>query len=469
MKNIFFSLLFLFFYQNSVAQKTTNKPKNIPMNAENWEFKQGEVEFTTYKGQKTMKILPNAGIIALKDILFTDGTIEFDVEPILPNFAQSIYFRRKDEKEKEIVYLRLGKIGDPLANEGIQYCPYFDGINMWDMYPEYQAPAPIKGNDWNHLKLVISGKQMRVYMNYLPHPILEIPKLEGNFSEGSIAFEGSSYISNLVIKPNETENLSPVEAVDLTRHESNYLRKWAITEPVLLPNGSEVSTAHLPKAPLFTDSIVAERRGMINLTRKFGANPQRKVVWLKTTLNMKETQKTNLQLGFSDEIWVFLNNQMVLVDKNLFQQRMNKYPKGRISIQNTEVKLNLRQGENEILVAVANDFYGWGLMARLEYMDGVESMDEISTILEKAKVLTNIDLEPYLGVYGNGQLPFKITFTKKDKSLFAQVTGQETVELAAAGNHVFRFDPEGVSFEFKPGEKMVIFKQGSENRSLVKE
>ncbi len=91
-----------------------------------------------------MKIAPNSGQVVLKDLVFKDGTIEFDVEPILPEFAQSIYFHRSDEKEQEIVYLRIGNIGNKLSNSAIQYTPYFDGINMWDMYPQYRGPHPSK-------------------------------------------------------------------------------------------------------------------------------------------------------------------------------------------------------------------------------------------------------------------------------------------------------------------------------------
>jgi hypothetical protein len=159
----------------------------------------------------------------------------------------------------------------------------------------------------------------------------------------------------------------------------------------------------------------------------------------------------------------------VLVDKNLYQQRMGKYPDGRISIQNSTAKLNLLKGENEILIAVANDFYGWGLMARLESMEGVKSMNEISAILKTANELKNIDLVPYLGVYSNATLSFKITFTQKEKSLFAQVAGQTAIELAAVGNHVFRYDTAVISFEFMPKDKKLVFKQGSDSKEMVKE
>lgn len=479
MKKLFQVILLLFTIQG-FTQKNKGKaetfPKQsadytVPLIPEKWSFQEGKVEFVEYKGRKAMKIAQNSGQVVLKDVVFKDGTIEFDVEPILPGFAQSVYFHRKDEKEQEIVYLRVGTIGNKLANTAIQYTPYFDGINMWDMYPQYQGPAPIKKDEWNHLKLVISGKQLRVYMNNLPKPVLEIPNLEGNLPEGSIAFDGAAYLTNVQVKPNDTEGLTPQEGVDLTRHDANYVRKWAVSSPAVLPLGNEAYLGSQPKPESFLDSIVAEREGFINLTRKFGGNKERKVIWLKTKIIAKENVKTTLQLGFSDEIWVFLNNQMVLVDKNLFQQpAMRKYPEGRMSKDNARVGINLKQGENELMIAIANNFYGWGLVARLESTEGLQSLDEIAEILKVAKELSTMDVEPYVGTYSSADVPIKITFSKKEKTLLAKTsTSAQEFIMQAAGNHVFRIDQIGVTVEFKPGEKKLVLIEGTQKKEFMKE
>ncbi len=146
-----------------------------------------------------MKIAPASGPVVIKDLIFKDGTIEYDVIPSKTEFASAIYFHRKNEKEQEIVYLRVPKMANPFANEGIQYCPILDGVNMWDIYTQYQAPAAAKTEEWNHIKLVISGVQMQVFVNNSLR--LTVPKLEGRENTGSIAFDGDAYISNIEIKP----------------------------------------------------------------------------------------------------------------------------------------------------------------------------------------------------------------------------------------------------------------------------
>lgn len=435
----------------------------LEMKAENFEFDEEEVEFLTHKGQKSMKI-SNSGQVEIKGLNFKDGTIEFDAETILPGFSQGVYFHRKDNDEQEIVYLRINKIGDTLANEATQYSPYLDGVNMWDMYPQYQAPTSIKKDDWNHIKLVISGKQMKVFVN--DTIVLYIPKLEGRETEGSIAFDGPSYISNIEIKPGETAGLSPLEGADLTLHESNYIRNWGITAPSLLPEGTEPTTLRdVPKNDVFTEKIQAERYGLVNLTRRFGSSEQRRIVWLKSTITAKKHLKTNLQLGFSDEIWVYLNDQITYTDKNIFRQNMKKYPNGRISVLNGETELDLRQGANELMIGISNDFYGWGLMARLEDMDGIAGIAAYDA--PKKIAIENID--QFIGEYileGNGS--FKLKIEQKSGELTVQLPGQqEIIPLSYLGNNLFNIGL-GAELEFSSDRKKVIIKENGFENEFVK-
>ena len=462
----FVALALILSAQSSAQKKQTKAPSitKIELSPAKWAFQEGKVEFTSYKDRPVMKLAPRSGQVVLKDLIFKDGTIEYDVEPASSEFADAIYFHRKDEKEQEIVYLRVAKIGNPFANDGIQYCPYFSGVNMWDMYPQYQAPVPAKAGEWNHIKLVISGKQMRVFVN--KELTLEVPKLEGREAAGSIAFEGSSYISNVEIKPGETEGLAPDEGADLTRHEANYIRKWAVTKPALLAPGTEPTIAtEFPKNESFTEKPQAERGGLINLTREFGGNEKRRIVWLKTTITAMEPLKTNLQLGFSDEIWVYVNDQITYTDKNIFMQNMKKYPDGRLSVQNGSVALKLKQGANDLLIGVANDFYGWGIIARLESTEGITGIEAYKAPAKIA--IENIDLYP--GVYATKDSSLKLTFTKRDDDLIVQVNNRDQIPLTYAGNHIFKVERLSVELKFTPGDKKVTLKENNNETELFRQ
>lgn len=456
-------LVTLFQGYAQVKKTKTLKSNTIMLSVDKWAFQNGKVDFLKFKGRDAMKIAPASGSVVIKDLVFKDGIIEYDVIPAKTEFASAVYFHRKNEKEQEIVYLRVPKMTDPFANEGIQYCPVLGGVNMWDMYPQYQSSAGAKADEWNHIKLVISGMQMQVFVNNSLR--LTIPKLEGSESMGGVAFDGDSYISNIEIKPNETENLAQVEGVDLTKHEANYIRNWSVVQPAILEEGREPTTiSDIPKDGSFTEKIAAERYGLVNLTRCFGGSEKRRIVWLKAIITAKEICQTNLQLGFSDEIWLYLNDQITYTDKNIFRQNMKKYPDGRISVLNGRAKLQLKPGENQLLIGVANDFYGWGVIARLENMEGITAIEPFKI---RKQAMENVD--QYLGVYGTELAPaFKLIFTQKDGKLFLKSANQETVELEYVGNNLFKMGL-GIELQFDPESKQVVQKENGFEMKFVKE
>lgn len=373
---IVIGLVFLFpgfLIAQKKATSASKKILNIPMTADHWEIQPEKVEFGMYKNVQAMKIRENGGLAILRNVDFTNGTIEFDAEPlnaVAVPFLTS-YFRFQNNQENEVFYLRIGREDNHKRNDAAQYAPVIKGVNLWDMLPHFQGPATIHNSNWNHIRLVVSGQQMRAYVNDMNMPVLEIPYLEGNAKHGAIAFEGFAAFANLVVKPDAVEDLPAGKGVDLTDHDANYIRQWQVTDPIVLDYGKELSPNDFPKMDAAWNSIDAERNGLINLTRKFGVE-KRRYVWLKTNLRSAVELQRKIDFGFSDEVWVFVNRQMVYVDKNLYIQRMRKTPHGRCSIQNSSFAISLKPGDNEVLIGVANDFYGWGIIAHLDNLEGID-------------------------------------------------------------------------------------------------
>jgi len=351
-------------------KKHQNNEVNISLKVENWEFKPQTVEFLEYKSRPAMKLLNSSDPVILKDLNFTNGTIEYDMEPLDPRFT-SLYFRWKDSKENECFYFRTGRAGNPQAIDAVQYAPRLDGVNLWNILFHLQANADFKNKEWNHVKLVISGKQMRAFVNDMMQPALEVPMLEGNSASGTLAFDGQVIISNLIIKRNSVEGLVPEAGIDPTANDPRYLRKWQVSEPLTTDKNIDFSYEYVPNAETNWAAISAERRGLVNLTRKFGHTEGRRIVWLKTNIHSDKAQDKMLRFGFSNEVWVVINNAPLYIDKNLYNTPMAKQPDGRCSIENTSFKIPLKEGDNQLLVGVANFFYGWGIMARLDNLDGI--------------------------------------------------------------------------------------------------
>jgi hypothetical protein len=455
-------LALITFGQKTKSKKAVSNEVKVAMTASAWEYPEKTAEFINHRGVPSVKILGSK--IVLKDLQFSDGTIEFDIDPQEEPFA-GIFFRMADNDESEYFYLRIGLAGNPVAMDAVQYAPLIKGVNLWDMLDHYQGPANFKKNEWNHVKMIISGKQMLVYLNDMSRATLEIPRLEGNTTAGKLAFNGKCAIANLVVKHGDVEELSPREGFDPTHHDSRYIRAWQINDPQPLPRGRELHEGDIPKLAVPWKEIKAERRGLINITRTYGTADQRRYVWLRTKLISTGEQTREISLGFSDEVWVYLNRQLVFVDKNLYTSaQMRKEPDGRISIENAEFAVTLKPGENVLLIGVANDFFGWGLIARLNKMDGIQVSTDFAP-----PVVPPADLSPYTGTYKATKGDFSLDFLAEDGSLMAKPQGQSAIELEYFEKDKFRIEAYNVVLEFYPAEKKVIFKQGTNTTTMVKE
>ena len=155
-----FVLISLIFFNGLVMGQV------VPLRAENWDFRPGAVEF----GSAGMKIIDGGGVVRVKGVDFSDGIIEFDLLPAEKQFA-SMYFRWKDSLESEIFYFRTDRVGQPQA---IQYAPVIGGVNCWNLFDNYQTAAEWQPGVPIHTKLVVSGRQLRVYLNGAAKPALEI-------------------------------------------------------------------------------------------------------------------------------------------------------------------------------------------------------------------------------------------------------------------------------------------------------
>ncbi len=364
--------------KKAAAQETT-----IPMEPAYWQYDSTGIEFIMNRNVKAIH-LKGPSPLVLKNGQFSNGTIEYDVE-IVRGFPGITFRESGDRKNSDQFYLRYFGTTSPESRTTLQYAAVIDGMSMWDLTDEYQAGATLNIPGWNHVKLIISGKQMKAFVNDMTHPALIVPALEGNLEKGGLAFSGGEVtIANLVIKPDVVENLDPAPGYISTYNDTRYLRSWQVSNASDFAFGKEIvppfqflsktSTGPgLPDSSTRWTPIMAEARGNINLTRILGHTDfsKRRFTWLKTTIESDSAQERLLYLGFSDEVCLFLNGDFLYSDKNYFGTPGQKFPRGRCTIENTTIKLPLHKGKNEMLIGLANYFYGWGIVARLDDTDGI--------------------------------------------------------------------------------------------------
>lgn len=374
-KLLFFGLSIL------IACNLHAQTQAIPMEARNWTFPDTSISFETQEGIPLMRIAGPGEAIA-KAITFSTGTIEFDFKPTGPGFC-GMYFRRAGKDAdidpnfySEFFYLRTFDLDNPLAAGAMQYAPIIRGTNLWDVLPAYEGFGSINSEAWNHLKFVVSEKQMKFYLN--GEEKLYVPELLGRDLSGGLSLSGGGLYANFSINAGATEGLPTTAGADLSLHDARFLRDWEVSEEQPMPMDRFITGAMLADSMKSWTPISAERGGLINLTRQVSspfADQDRRLVWLRTTIESKTDQTRRLSLGFSDDVWVFANLGFVYLDMNMYGQPINKQPNGRLSLENTTFDLPLKEGKNEIWIAVAGGFFGWGIVARLDSVEGIISLE----------------------------------------------------------------------------------------------
>ena len=361
----------------SASVHAAAQPITIGMTAEHWQTKEN-AEFLRQLGFFHGLMRLNTGDAVLKDVTFGDGTIEFDVNTV-GRGAPGIVFRQQDEGNFELLYLRPDP-NCPAFRACIQYAPQTHGVLLWDLFPQYENRAPLRENGWNHIKMVISGRRMNVFVNDAASPTLQVGRLEGDAMKGGLRLQGPATFANMVITPDAVDGLPPEPAKDPLDADHGVVRNWQLSTFSALSKGTDPVYGDMPAASRQWKTISTERGGLVNLSREYGLplhDPDRAVAWLKTTITSDRKQTKQVDIGWTREAWVFLNRTLVFADKNLFDQEgARKFPDGRCSLENGAVTLVLEPGDNEVAVAIANNFFGWGLMLRLTDPEGVHLATE---------------------------------------------------------------------------------------------
>jgi len=217
---------------------------------------------------------------------------------------------------------------------------------------------------------------MNVFVNDTPSPTLEVGSLEGDAMNGGLRLQGPATFANLVITPDAVDGLSPEPARDPLEDDYGLIRNWRLSAFAALPNGKDPMYNEMPGASPEWKTISTERNGLANISRMYGKplpEPTRALAWLKTTITSDRKQTKKVDIGWTRELWVFVNGKLVYADRNLFESDdARKIPDGRCSLENGTFTLPLEAGENEVAVAIANNFFGWGLKVRVADPEGVQ-------------------------------------------------------------------------------------------------
>jgi hypothetical protein len=349
---------------------------NLPLTPAAWDTSHGNATFQSREafpgGLMQVTSESEEGYVTLKNTDFANGTIEFDIKPVTDEMP-GLRFRQGADGSADMVYIRVSP-DCPASHDCLQYLPLFRGRIPWDMYPQYQAPAPVRVDTWNHIRMVMSGERMSVYVNREATPSLQVDHLAGENAHGTIAFEGKALYANVTLAPDVTEGLAAQHEPDTTASDAHYLTDWEIAEPRPLAQPGEPTLSAKPSSgwrPLH-----AEHDGLVDLARLYPPTPRgapRQYAWLRTSIHADRDETRHVQVAFLREITVFVNGQPSFQAKNLYNVPGGRQaPDGRLDLENGGFDLHLRKGNNEVVVAIDANTpdmrgrYGWGLKMKLD-------------------------------------------------------------------------------------------------------
>jgi hypothetical protein len=323
------------------------------------------------------------GAAWLKDFEMADGVIDVDMAGSGARGFYNIAFRTQGDGNREVVYLRPHKTG---LDDAQQYTPILNGAAAWQIYngPGFTRAVDIPRDAWFHVRLEVTGAQAKLYVNDMREPSLVMNDLKSGVRKGGVGLEGA-YFSNFEIR--ET---SPAA---WERHEpampSATIAKWSLS-PSLDASERDLDRplSQSEAAAMKWQDITAEPPGFVvinryrkspevipTFARDFSKRlePQKgmKVVYARTTIVSNRDQVRKLNIGYSDDVSLFLNDKILYRGRSAQRFRDPGFL-GIVNAENDAVYLPLKKGRNELILAVSELTGGWGFICRFDNMDGVE-------------------------------------------------------------------------------------------------
>ena len=311
-----------------------------------------------------------------------DGVIDVDVATTAKRGFIGMQVRIVDDgATAEWVYLRPQKSGLP---DAMQYTPVLHTGANWQIYngDGFTGAVDIPRSEWFHLRLEVTGAQARLFVKDMEKPALVMTDLKTGVQKGQVALYvlmGATYFSNF--------QLSTTPDAPWERHlppmPQDTLTKWSIS-PVYDALARNVERPLTPAeiSAIQWQQVEAEPPGFVVLyrylqaphlrvtfandfSRRLEPQPGSKLVYARTTIESDTDEVKKLEIGYSDEVSVFLNGQILFRGRSAQNFRDPGFL-GIVNPENDAVYLPLKKGSNELVLAVSELGGGWGFICRMK-------------------------------------------------------------------------------------------------------
>jgi pimeloyl-ACP methyl ester carboxylesterase len=223
MKNKFLQLTIslLFLYCGIAAQTITPDLQDTSK----WRLVNRTTQPINEENKKGIQLseTPNDGIMILQEFEFSEGIIELDIKGknVLQQSFVGVAFHGQDLNTYDAIYFRpfnFSNTDTARRRRAVQYIsmPNYPWEKLRQDFPgKYENRVnPVPNPDgWFHVKIDISGNQIKVYVNNSERPSLEVEKLTGTKKGGFALWVGNNSggaFANLKITPKSQNSPSAV-------------------------------------------------------------------------------------------------------------------------------------------------------------------------------------------------------------------------------------------------------------------
>lgn len=334
----------------------------VSFQSNRWHIDAEESRVEPYMGQTSLYL--KNGLAYVIDSEFDNGTIEFDIAFSRERGFTGGVWRLQDPANYEEFYLRPHQSGNPDAN---QYTPVFNRSTGWQLYhgPAYGAPTEYVFDQWMPVRIVVSDMQAEVYIRDMETPAVFIPDMKRAREAGAVgvnAYFASARFANFRYEPSDSPTLKGHGDLPKAAPEGAIMA-WQVSDPFDERRLENMFTLDDAIRQRTWTPLESERSGIANLARLHGVAEGQNTVFARTTLVTEHPRRTRLSIGYSDNVKVYLNGQLLYDGTNFYESRDYRYL-GTIGLFDA-VCLDLGAGDNQLWMAVSERFGGWGIMAQL--------------------------------------------------------------------------------------------------------
>ena len=356
------------------ALVVTAHSQSVPFDSDRWEFRADEGKVIDHLGRKSLYLKGGGAVV--KDSQFTDGVIEFDIAFTGERGFMGVMWRMQDSENFEEFYLRPHQSGNPDAN---QYEPVFNGVAAWQLYygDGYGAPVKYDFNQWMRVKLVVSGKNAEIYIKDMEKPALFVSELKREVKSGKVGLSVGNFAPAYYSNFNFTAMNNPPlkgRAKPPQTAPAGTVMSWMISNAIdgkSLDRKYELSPTD--KQQLNWKPLECESTGLANLARLQGVRKGADTVFARVIIQSDREQVKKFRFGFSDAVKVYFNDRLMYGGSDLYTSRDYRFL-GTIGLFD-ELYLPLKKGENELWMAVTENFGGWGVKAMFDDPEGIKTKE----------------------------------------------------------------------------------------------